>query len=570
MCVTAVLVGARRAAVRRSPVACAVATIATLAVSWVTASGALALNTPTISATTSGSGPLGGGVHDEAHLEGGSEETGSIEFLLYGPGDTNCSGEPEDAQAEAVSGPGPYATEYFPGSVGEYNYVVRYTGDTNNAPASTTCDQPSQQLHMTRGRPSLVTTASIASGSIEDSALLSGGIPNSGTIKFSLFGPEDTACGGAPVFVSSLPVSYQGHFSSGPFAPSLPGVYSFEAEYSGDANDEPATAACGGPGETVSVPGPSHPILTQRTVVSNAIVGEQISDTVALSGGLAPTGTLIFRLFAPTDPSCSHGALTVPNVTVVGDGLYSSGPFTATALGDYRYTVTYSGDGANAPIATSCGESDGVVTVAQPPPPELGRSFTVAPVSGIVRVQALASAARSKAHSASAGFVELRAPRSLPIGSTVEALHGVARIITATGSGGRTQSGLFTGGAFVVNQNRDRLGLIRLHLLDREASICTTPAAAPRLLASLHAEGSGHYLIEGRASSASDRGTVWEVQDRCDGTLTRVSQGTVIVRDRSGRKITLRAGMKYLAAAPVPGTKICFIHRHHRKCISLG
>lgn len=546
------------------------AAIAMVAVSSVTAGGAFALNTPTISATVSGSGPLGGEVRDEAHLENGSKETGSIEFLLYGPGDANCSGEPEDTQVEAVSGPGPYATEYFPSTVGEYNYVVRYTGDTNNAPASTTCDQPSQQLHMTRGRPSLVTTASIASGFIEDSALLSSGIPSSGTIMFKLFGPENSACVGAPVFVSSLPVSYQGHFSSGPFTPSLPGVYSFEAEYSGDANDEPATAGCGGAGETVSVPGPSHPILTQRTAVGNVIVGEQISDTITLSGGLAPTGTLIFQLFAPTDPSCSHGALAVSNVAVLGDGLYNSEPFTTATLGDYRYTVTYSGDGANAPVATSCGESDGVVTVAQPPPPELGRSFTVAPVSGTVRVQVLASAARSKAHAASAGFVELRAPRSLPIGSTVEALHGVARIITATGSGGRTQSGLFTGSAFVVNQNRDRLGLTRLHLLDREARVCTTPAAVPRLLASLHAESSGHYLIEGRASSAFDRGTVWEVQDRCDGTLTRVFRGTVVVRDSSGRKITLRAGMRYLASAPVPGTKICFIHRHHRKCISLG
>jgi hypothetical protein len=214
------------------------------------------------------------------------------------------------------------------------------------------------------------------------------------------------------------------------------------------------------------------------------------------------------------------------------------------------------------------------VTVAQPPPPELGRSFTVAPVSGTVRVQALANSAHN-ARAASAGFVELRSPRSLPIGSTVDTVHGVARIITATGSVGRTQSGVFTGSAFVVNQKRDRLGLTRLHLLDREASVCATPAAAPRklgkqLLARLHAEGSGHYLIEGRASSASDRGTVWEVQDRCDGTLTRVFRGTVVVRDSSGRKITLRAGMRYLASAPVPGTKICFVHRHHRKCISLG
>jgi hypothetical protein len=567
--VTAVLAGARRAVVRRSPVTWAVAIIATVAVSWVTASGALALSTPTISATASGSGPLGGVVYDEARLEGGSQETGSVEFLLYGPGDTSCSGEPEQSQGEEASGPGPYSVEFFPQSVGEYSYVVRYGGDANNAPASTTCGQPSQQLRMTPGRPSLVTTASTSFGSIEDSALLSGGVPTSGTIVFKLFGPDDAACGGTPVFVSSLPVSYQGHYSSGPFAPSLPGVYRFDAEYSGDANDDPATTACGDPGETVNLPGVSHPTLTQRTV-GNATVGEQITDTASISGGLAPTGTVRFELFAPTDTGCSHGALIISTVAVVGDGSYSSDPFTASALGDYRYTATYSGDGLNAPAATICDDSSSVVTVSPLPAPALGRSFTVAPVSGTVRVQAVTSGAH-KARAASAGFVELRSPRSLPIGSTVDTLRGIARITTATGSFGHTQSGLFTGSAFVVNQNRDRVGLTRLHLLDREASLCTTPATAPRLLASLHARGSGHYLIEGRYSSASDRGTVREeVQDRCDGTLTRVFRGTVVVRDRSGRKITLRAGMRYLASAAVPGTKICFVHRHRRKCIPLG
>jgi hypothetical protein len=545
-----------------------------LAVLWLTTGYAPALSTPTIDATASGSGPLGGEVHDEARLEGGSEETGSIEFLLYGPGNTSCSGEPQASWPDSVSGPGPYSAEYFPGKAGEYNYLVTYGGDAKNAPASTTCGQASQRLQMTPGRPSLATTASLGAGSIEDSALLSGGVPTSGTIFFRLFGPEDAACAGTPLFRASLPVSYQGHYSSGPFTPSLPGTYRFQAEYSGDANDEPATASCGGPGETVKVEGPPRPTLTQRTS-GNAIMGEQISDAVTVAGGLAPTGKVMFLLYAPTDTTCSHGALAVSTVSVAGDGVYSSNSFTTSALGDYRYTVSYSGDAANAPAATSCGDSSGIVTVSPLPAPALGRSFTVAPVSGTVRAQALASSARN-ARAASAGFVELRSPRSLPIGSTVDTLHGVARITTATGSVERTQSGLFTGSAFVVNQNRDRVGLTRLQLLDREASVCTTPAAPPRkldkqLLAGLHAESSGHYRIEGRDSSASDRGAVWEVQDRCDGTLTRVFRGTVVVRDRSGRKITLRAGMTSLASALVPGTEVCFIHHHHhRKCISLG
>jgi hypothetical protein len=47
------------------------------------------------------------------------------------------------------------------------------------------------------------------------------------------------------------------------------------------------------------------------------------------------------------------------------------------------------------------------------------------------------------------------------------------------------------------------------------------------------------------------RGTEWDTIDRCDGTLTVVHRGTVLVTDFR-RKITIpvRAGKSYLAAAP--------------------
>jgi hypothetical protein len=50
------------------------------------------------------------------------------------------------------------------------------------------------------------------------------------------------------------------------------------------------------------------------------------------------------------------------------------------------------------------------------------------------------------------------------------------------------------------------------------------------------------------------RGTFWLVEDRCDGTLTRVRTGRVDVRDfRRKKTISLRAKTKrssYLAKAP--------------------
>ena len=52
------------------------------------------------------------------------------------------------------------------------------------------------------------------------------------------------------------------------------------------------------------------------------------------------------------------------------------------------------------------------------------------------------------------------------------------------------------------------------------------------------------------------RGTIWLVQDQCDGTLTKVTRGTVQVRDFKRKKtITVKAGHSYLARAQRAASK---------------
>jgi hypothetical protein len=63
------------------------------------------------------------------------------------------------------------------------------------------------------------------------------------------------------------------------------------------------------------------------------------------------------------------------------------------------------------------------------------------------------------------------------------------------------------------------------------------------------------FRTHGRDSVATVRGTRWVTTDRCDGTLTRVTQGKVSVRDlRRKRSVLVSAGHAYLAR-----------HRHHRR-----
>ena len=47
---------------------------------------------------------------------------------------------------------------------------------------------------------------------------------------------------------------------------------------------------------------------------------------------------------------------------------------------------------------------------------------------------------------------------------------------------------------------------------------------------------------------ATTRGTFWLTQERCKGTLTKVYEGAVSVRNRkTGKRVTVRAGKSYLA-----------------------
>ena len=55
-------------------------------------------------------------------------------------------------------------------------------------------------------------------------------------------------------------------------------------------------------------------------------------------------------------------------------------------------------------------------------------------------------------------------------------------------------------------------------------------------------------LIGRTVGHATVRGTRWLTLDRCDGTLTRVTEGAVAVRDRRrGRTVLVEAGRSYLA-----------------------
>jgi len=58
----------------------------------------------------------------------------------------------------------------------------------------------------------------------------------------------------------------------------------------------------------------------------------------------------------------------------------------------------------------------------------------------------------------------------------------------------------------------------------------------------------GRFSTRGRNSVAIVRGTRWLTKETCAGTLTRVAEGAVAVRDtRRHKTVLVRAGHSYLA-----------------------
>jgi hypothetical protein len=192
------------------------------------------------------------------------------------------------------------------------------------------------------------------------------------------------------------------------------------------------------------------------------------------------------------------------------------------------------------------------------PVPVVAKSVNVEPESGKVFVSVPAgSAFASLAVPGIKGrrFVPLTAARQLPVGSILDTRRGSLTLTSASSKAGEVFSGVFSAGVFQALQSRS--GLTTLPLKGSSFGPCTvragraSAALSRRVIRRMRGNASGRYRTRGRYSAATVRGTIWETIDRCDGTLTKVSRGTVVVRDfRKRRNITVRAGKSYLARAP--------------------
>jgi hypothetical protein len=181
-------------------------------------------------------------------------------------------------------------------------------------------------------------------------------------------------------------------------------------------------------------------------------------------------------------------------------------------------------------------------------PPAIGQSIVVQPVSGTVLGHPPDDPT----------FRRIVGAANLVSGWTFDVTKGRVALTTAANTRGATQTTQAYEGFFTALQSA---GSPITDLVLRSGNfdaICGSggvdiarASATTKSVRHLWANGKGKFRTKGRFASATIRGTEWETDDRCDGTLVTVKTGAVAVFDQVLQKtVVVTAGHSYLAKAP--------------------
>src|SRR5215216_5383543 len=199
---------------------------------------------PSIATTLSAESiTVGGTVHDSAALTGTTANAGgTVTYTVY-TNDT-CTENPQAAGTKTVSnGVVPDSDPITFNSAGDYYWQAVYSGDANNTGATSACT--SEHLVVVKKTTAMTTAQNLIPN---DDANLSGATSTAGgTITFELFSPADADCSETPAYTQTVNVSGAGTYSTTntTFIASTEGTWRWKVNYSGDANNEASTSACG-------------------------------------------------------------------------------------------------------------------------------------------------------------------------------------------------------------------------------------------------------------------------------------------------------------------------------------
>jgi Ca2+-binding RTX toxin-like protein len=265
---------------------------------------------------------------DSAVVSGGYKESGILTFKLYAPDNTVV-----DTENIPLTGPGngTYTTTNTVAAtqIGTYTWKVSYAGDSLNNGA---VDQggAAEQVTTTKASPTLITTASLKAGCTyvvnnaipEDSAVLSGGVNETGTLTFKLYAPNNTV-----VDTENVIVQGNGTYTTANIvAATQVGTYTWKVSYSGDTFNNGAVDQ-GGAAEQVTV---ISPPITITGTKFNDLTGNGFSTDDTGLGGVT------IALYKESNGTSglqtgSGGDTLVTTTTTSSNGTYSFGNISVPA-----------------------------------------------------------------------------------------------------------------------------------------------------------------------------------------------------------------------------------------------
>jgi hypothetical protein len=316
---------------------------------------------PAIATTPSAGGAVGIAIHDVANVSGGNSPTGDVTFNLYDPSQATCAGPAAFTETKGLVSGQATSGDYTTLAVGTYRWTATYNGDANNMSASSDCQ--AEQVTVRQAQPAIATAPSAAGAvgsAIHDVANVSGGFNPTGTVTFNLYDPSQATCAGPAVFTDTQPLA-SGSAKSGDYTTLAVGTYRWTAAYSGDANNMSASSDCQAEQVTTSQAQPA--IATVPS--AGGVVGVVIHDVANVTGGLNPTGTVTFNLYDPSQATC-QGNPVFTDTPALANGTATSSDYTTAAVGTYRWTATYSGDGNNLGATSGCQDEQVAISQAHP------------------------------------------------------------------------------------------------------------------------------------------------------------------------------------------------------------
>jgi hypothetical protein len=348
------------------------------------------------------------------------------------------------------------------------------------------------------------------------------------------------------------------------------------ADFNGDGLADIAVAVLGTNTVNVLLRNPGGGFTAEAPIpVGAGVLGLATADVnadgrpdLAVTSNAAGTATVLLRQ-AGGGFAADGAPLAAPGANGVAAGDFN---------GDGKPDLAVSNDQANTLTVllntTTPAAAPAPLPAGPPPPPVPGKSVVVRVVSGKVLIKY--PPGKAPPGGSTTKFGPLTGAVNVPMGSVIDTTKGRIALTSAADTGGtKTQTADFYDGIFQVKQSvpkkkpkkpaalvtdlnlKGQVSRSQCARLKGARSATVDKKKGPKsVLGKLWGSGKGKFRTNGKYSSATVRGTIWLVEDRCEGTYTKVRRGIVAVRDFKRKKtVSVKAGHSYLASAATRKSK---------------